>query len=89
MRRHLSPELTFGYGETMLVRSELPAWFAGRPLTDLEVDTEVRLVEVTREGRSFIPTAAVAAKPGDRVSLVVSAAGPRRMRALLEKEWSR
>jgi len=87
--RDLTPEQTFGSGETMLVRSELPAWFAGRLLTELEADGEVRLVEVTRGGRSFIPTAAVSANPGDRVGLVVSAAGLRRLHALLDKEWSR
>lgn len=87
--RDLTPELTFGSGETMLVRSELPAWFAGRPLTELEIDGEVRLVEVTRGARSFIPTTAVPACPGDRVCLVVSAAGLRRLHELLGKEWSR
>jgi trk system potassium uptake protein TrkA len=87
--RDLSPELTFGSGETMLVRSELPAWFAGRQLTELEVDGEVRLVEVTRGSRSFIPTAVEPANPGDRISFIASAAGMRRLHALLDKEWSR
>ncbi|GAA4472799.1 potassium channel family protein [Phytohabitans houttuyneae] len=87
--RDLSPELTFGSGETMLVRSELPAWFAGRQLTELEVDGEVRLVEVTRGSRSFIPTAVEPANPGDRISFIASAAGMRRLQALLDKEWSR
>lgn len=87
--RDLAPELSFGSGETMLVRSELPDWFAGRALTELEVDGEVRLVEVTRGARSFIPTNAVLASPGDQVCLVASAAGLRRLHALLDREWSR
>jgi trk system potassium uptake protein len=84
--RELTPEQTFGNGETLMVRSELPAWLAGRPLADLDVDGEVRVVEVTRGGRSLIPTGATPAEPGDLATFAVASDGLRRLRAFLDKE---
>ncbi|MEJ3748935.1 TrkA family potassium uptake protein [Actinomycetes bacterium KLBMP 9797] len=84
--RHLSPEQTFGNGETLLVRSAPPAWLTGRPLAELEVDGEVRLVEVTRGGRSRIPTAATPAEPGDLITFAVASRALRRLRAVLDRE---
>ena len=56
--RHLAPESGFGNGETLLIRSGLPGYLTGRPLSAFEVDGEIRVVEVTRGGplpRSLTP----------------------------------
>jgi trk system potassium uptake protein len=84
--RHLSPEYTFGSGETLLVRSRLPGYLAGRPLDRLESDGEIRIVEVTRDGRSFIPARGAGARADDVVSFVVTATALHRLRAILDKE---
>jgi trk system potassium uptake protein TrkA len=80
----LLPERTFGNGETMLVRSRLAAHLAGRAVGDLNVEGMVQVVEVTRDGRSFVPYAATAMEAGDLVSLVVAAGALDQVRALLE-----
>src|SRR6266508_661241 len=86
LHRHLTPELTFGNGETLLVRSQLPAYLTGRRLAEFEVEGEVRVVEVTRGGRSLIPGHGTAAEPDDLVTFAVAATALGRLRGFLDKE---
>lgn len=86
LHRHLEPELTFGDGETLLVRTRLPAHLTGRPLTLLELDGEIRVVEVTRSGHSLIPNRHTTAESGDLVTLAVAAGSLARLRGFLDKE---
>lgn len=84
--RYLDPEVTFGNGETLLVRETLPAWFTGRPVHDLDVNGEIRVIAVTRGGHSFLPTGDTLARAGDAVSLAVAATALGRLRSFLDKE---
>jgi trk system potassium uptake protein TrkA len=86
VHRNLDPVLSFGSGETLLVREPLPDYLAGRPLAELEVDGEIRPVEVTRLGRSFVPGRANAAEAGDVVTFAVAATALGRLRDFLDKE---
>ncbi|MEU6242073.1 TrkA family potassium uptake protein [Streptomyces sp. NPDC047024] len=86
LHRHLDPELSFGSGETVVVRSRLPAHLTGRPLAELDVDGEVRVVEVTRGGRSLLPARGLVAEPGDLVTFAVAATALGRLRGFLDKE---
>jgi trk system potassium uptake protein TrkA len=86
VHRYLTPELSFGSGETLLVREQLPDYLDGRPLSELEVDGEIRPVEVTRLGRSFVPGRASLAEEGDVVTFAVTATGLGRLREFLHKE---
>jgi trk system potassium uptake protein len=84
--RYLNPEVTFGNGETLMVRETLPAWLAGRPLHELDVDGEIRVIAVTRGGHSFLPTSGSLAQDGDAVSFAVAAGALDRLRSFLAKE---
>ncbi|ARF53389.1 potassium channel family protein [Streptomyces gilvosporeus] len=86
LHRHLTPELSFGNGETLLVRSELPAYLTGRRLTECDVDGEIRVVEVTRAGRSLVPAHHTPVEPGDLVTFAVAATALGRLRGFLDKE---
>jgi trk system potassium uptake protein TrkA len=86
LHRHLTPELTFGNGETLLVRSQLPAYLTGRRLSEFEVDGEIRVVEVTRGGRSLLPAHGTVAEPDDLVTFAVGATALGRLRGFLGKE---
>lgn len=86
LHRHLHPELTFGNGETMLVREALPAYLVGRPLHELDVDGEIRVIEVSRGGRSFIPETSAIAVADDLVSFAVARGSLGRLRDFLNKE---
>lgn len=84
--RHLEVEHSFGNGETQLVTSALPPYLIGRALSEIELDGAIRIVEVTRGGRSFIPTHAAVAEPGDLVTFAVAADALGQLRAFLDKE---
>jgi len=86
LHRHLEPELTFGNSETLMVRSALPDYLAGRPLRELEVDGEIRVVEVTRAGRSFIPEPTTTAVPADLVTFAVATHALGRLRTFVNKD---
>lgn len=86
LHRHLSPELSFGNGETLLIRSEVPGYLVGRRLTEFDVDGEIRVVEVTRAGRSLIPAHSTPAVAGDLVTFAVAATALGRLRGFLDKE---
>ncbi|MDX3236928.1 TrkA family potassium uptake protein [Streptomyces sp. ME03-5709C] len=84
--RHLAPELGFGNGETLLIRSGLPGYLTGRPLSAFEVDGEIRVAEVTRGGHSLVPSHHTLAEPGDVVTFTVAAGALGRLRGFLGKE---
>ncbi|MEZ7154138.1 TrkA family potassium uptake protein [Streptomyces sp. MAD19A] len=86
LHRHLSPELAFGNGETLLVRSDVPGYLVGRRLSSFEVEGEIRVVEVTRAGRSLIPAHGTPAQADDLVTFAVAASALTRLRAFLDKE---
>ena len=84
--RYLTPELSFGSGETVLVREPIPDYLAGRPATEFDLDGEIRAVEVTRLGRSLIAGPATALAPGDIVTFAVASEALSRLRGFLHKE---
>lgn len=86
MHRDLDPQFSFGNGETLLVRSALPAFLNARPLRELEVDAEIRIVEVTRHGRSFVPGPSTTAADGDVVSFAVASTALHRLQSFLGRE---
>ncbi|HEX6470220.1 MAG TPA: TrkA family potassium uptake protein [Streptosporangiaceae bacterium] len=86
LHRNLSPQIAFGNGETVLVEETLPGWFAGRPVRDLDVDGEIEVVAVTRDGHSFLPTRDSPARAGDAVAVAVAATALGRLRSFLDKE---
>ncbi|MFJ7199132.1 MULTISPECIES: hypothetical protein [unclassified Streptomyces] len=85
LHRHLTPELSFGSGETLVIRSQLPAYLTGRPLTGFDVDGEIRVVEITHGSRSLLSAHGVLAEPGDLVTFAVTATALGRLRGFLDK----
>ncbi|MFD8234794.1 potassium channel family protein [Streptomyces sp. NPDC059696] len=86
LHRDLEPDASFGNGETLLVRSALPPYLTGRRLAELEIEGEIRVIEVTRGGRSRLPLHATTAAPDDVVTFAVAATSLRRLRGFLDKE---
>jgi trk system potassium uptake protein len=84
--RHLEPIVTFGNGESVLVRSALPPYLTGRRVRELEVDGEIRVVELTRGGRSLIPDRGSVAEPDDLVTFSVASTSLTRLREFLNRE---
>ena len=85
--RDLEPDTHFGNGETILIRSSVPAYLEGRPFTEFNVEGEIQVVEVTRGGRSMIPGPAATIESGDSVTFTVAATALGRLRSFLNKEF--
>jgi trk system potassium uptake protein len=87
--RDLEPDLSFGNGETLLVRSAIPDYLRGRKLSEFNVEAEIQVVEVTRGGRSIIPSAEASIETGDLVSFVVDSSSLNRLHSFLNKDLGR
>jgi trk system potassium uptake protein len=86
--RALEPHQTFGNGETLLVRSAVPDYLAGRRVLELNVPGEIQVVELSRAGHSTIPEQSTPLAGGDVLSFIVAAGSLSRLRSFLDKEWS-
>lgn len=83
----LEPERTFGNGESLLVRSPVPGYLAGRHVAELDVPGEIQVVELTRGGHSTLPARTATLEPGDVVSFMVAAGSLGRLRSFLGGRW--
>ena len=86
VHRHLDPSFVFGDGGTLLIRSHVPEYLVGRRSCELDVETEIRVVELTRAGRSMITTSETLLQAGDLVTFVVSSSALDRLRGFLGRE---
>jgi len=82
--RTLEPELTFGNGETMLVRSFVPGYLAGRRVAELNVPGEIGVVEVSRAGHSSVPEGTSVLQADDFVTFIVASGSLGRLRSFLD-----
>jgi trk system potassium uptake protein len=82
----LRPEQTFGNGETVLVRSGLPAYLAGRKVGEFEVEGEIVVVELTRGGRSMIPAHSTPVEADDILTFSVSSTSLTRLSSFLNRK---
>jgi trk system potassium uptake protein TrkA len=85
--RGLEPEQTFGNGETMLMRSFVPDYLAGRRVAELNVAGEIQVVEISRAGHSSIPEGVSVLQTGDFVSFIVASGSLGRLRGFLDGSW--
>jgi trk system potassium uptake protein TrkA len=84
--RDLDATAHFGNGESLLVRSTVPAYLEGRRLREFDVEGEIGVVEVTRAGRSIIPGPGSTIEAGDLVTFVVASSSLGRLQRFLDKE---
>lgn len=79
----LATVTSVGVGGVDLVDARVPALLDGRPAGELEVPGEIRVVALTRGGRTTFADRATTLAAGDLVHLVVHAASSDRLDALL------
>lgn len=85
--RRLDPEQVFGNGESLLVRSVVPDYFAGRRVAEFNVEGEIQVVEISRGGHSRIPGASATLHEGDMVSFIVASTALGRLQSFLGGRW--
>jgi len=54
-----------------IVEVEVPNGLAGRLVSDVEVPAEVRVISLTRSGKTIIPNVKTSFQPGDLLYLAV------------------
>jgi trk system potassium uptake protein TrkA len=74
---------SLGSGEVDLVEAEAPPLLVGRAVKDLTVPDEIRVVAITRSGKTFLPTMGTSFKEGDLIHIAVLATSADRLKALL------
>lgn len=80
---HLDAVISLGSGEVDIVETEVPPLLVGRTVPELRVPGEIRIVAITREGRTFLPTDATQFCKGDRLHIALLGASSDRLRTLL------
>ena len=80
---HLDTVISLGSGEVDIVETEIPPLLVGRTVPELRVPGEIRVVAITREGRTFLPTDGTLFCKGDRLHIALLGASSDRLRALL------
>lgn len=84
----LRPQHIFGNGDTLLVRSAIPGYLAGRPAGEFDVPGEIKVVELSRAGHSTIPESSTTLRSGDVLSFVVASGALGRLKGFLGGRWS-
>jgi trk system potassium uptake protein TrkA len=74
---------SLGSGEVDIVETEVTPLLVGRTVTELFVPGEMRVVAVTREGRTFLPVDGTVFHKGDRLHIAVLGASAERLQSLL------
>jgi len=80
---HLDAVISLGSGEVDIVETEVPPLLVGRTVPELRVPGEIRIVAITREGRTFLPTDGTLFCKGDRLHIALLGASSDRLRTLL------
>jgi trk system potassium uptake protein TrkA len=80
---HLDTVISLGSGEVDIVETEIPPLLVGRTVPELRVPGEIRVVAITREGRTFLPTDGTQFCKGDRLHIALLGASSDRLRTLL------
>ena len=68
---NLDTKLSLGSGEVEIVEVEVPNSLAGRLVSDVDVPAEVRVISLTRSGKTIIPKVKTSFQPGDLLYLAV------------------
>lgn len=79
----LDSVLTIGDSQVEVVRAETPALLVGRPVSELTVYGEIRVVAVSRSNKVFLPSEGTELHQGDIVYIAVLASSANRLKTLL------
>lgn len=75
--------MSLGDGGVDLVETEIPPLLVGRTVDELTVPSEIRVVAISRGGKTFLPTRGTVLQEGDLLHLATLATSTDRLKALL------
>jgi trk system potassium uptake protein TrkA len=68
---HLDTKIALGSGEVFIITADVPATLSGRTVCDVDVPGEVKVISVTRSGRTILPDSGTSFQEGDLLYLAV------------------
>lgn len=74
---------TLGSGEVGIVTLEIPPILEGRPVSDLSVPGEIKIISLTRSGKTFIPMQGTVFQKEDMVHIAVEESSVTRLKSFL------
>jgi trk system potassium uptake protein len=74
---------SLGNGEVGMVESEVPPLLVGRMVNDLTVAGEIRVIAITRNGRTFLPIMGTVFLAGDIVHIAVATGAVGRLKSMI------
>lgn len=74
---------SLGSGEVGIVELDAPPILIGKAVNELTLPGEIRVIAITRGGRTHIPTLGTIFQQGDMIHVAVSSASTDRLKALL------
>ena len=80
---HLDTVATLGSGDVHIVDVEIPHLLVGRSINELAVNSEIIVVAITRNGKTFLPIRGTSFQDGDLAHLAVISSSSEQLKALL------
>jgi trk system potassium uptake protein TrkA len=80
---HLDTVATLGSGDVHIVDVEIPPLLVGRSINELAVNSEILVVAITRNGKTFLPIRGTSFQDGDLAHLAVISSSSEQLKALL------
>jgi trk system potassium uptake protein TrkA len=74
---------SLGSGEVGIIELEAPPLLVGKAVNELTLPGDIRVIAITRGGKTHIPTLGTIFQQGDMVHVAVSSASTDRLKALL------
>lgn len=79
----LDVAFSLGSGEVEIVEAEVPPLLVGRKVGSIAAPGEVRVIAVSRKGRTFLPSSETLFQRGDSVHIAVLTESAERLKAIL------
>lgn len=74
---------SLGSGGVGIVETEIPPLLAGRMVNDLAIPAEIKVIAITRGGKTFVPIISTVFQNGDMIHIAVSSTSIDRLKALM------
>ncbi|KPL76088.1 potassium transporter TrkA [Ornatilinea apprima] len=81
----LTPVATLGSGEVEIVQAEINTFLVGHPVRDLVIAGQIKVVSITRRGKTFLPDQSTAFEKGDIVQIATTISAADRLAKMLEQ----
>jgi trk system potassium uptake protein TrkA len=81
----LTPVTTLGTGEVEIVQAEISTFLVGHPVRDLVITGQVKVISITRRGKTFLPDQTTLFEKDDILQVATTVSAAERLAKMLEQ----